>query len=224
MKTFRYSVLLGSLLLINLQNSFGQSKFSVSVNLAPVYTHTDFSLPVPLPNSPVVLTEYAGRAYGLHYSVGLMGWYHFSSKWSASAGIWATHQAIGKTNITYNGVASSTTYQYNHPFNNYYKVPVQINYQPAQKKLSPYFSAGVSFDLRGTSYVDLFGDGTYTAVKFGKPVVVTPLVGVGLIYQLTNRLSLLTQPTFQYDLQARPANNYYHAYQVSLQTQLIWHL
>lgn len=226
MKTFRYSALISSLLVVNLLTAFGQNKFAFSVNIAPVYAHSDFSTVAPYstPNSTVTLTKYAGNANGLNYSIGLMGWYNFSPKWSASVGIWATHPVTNKLNVTYNGVPSSMTYQYNHPFANLYKVPLLVNYQSSLKKLSPYFSAGVSFDFRGISYVDLNGNGEYVAVKFGKAVALTPLVGVGLIYGLTNHLSLLAQPTFQYDLQTRPSYDYYHLYQLSLQTQLIWHL
>lgn len=224
MKTFRYSILIGSFLVGNLLNAFGQHKFSFAVNLAPVYTHSDFSTNVPYftPNTPS--TKFAGTANGLNYSIGIMGWYNFSPEWSASVGVWATHPAISRTNIIVDGVSSSTTYRYNHPFTNLYKVPLLINYRSSPKKLSPYFSAGVSFDFKGISYVDLNGNGEYIAVKSGEPVVVTPLVGAGLCYQLTDRLSLLAQPTLQYDMQNRSSYTYFHTYQLSLQTQLVWHL
>ena len=203
-----------------------QSRFLFSINLAPVFSHADYSVSLPLPDPATQLptTEFSTVTNGLNYSIGLMGWYNFSPKWSVSTGVFANHAITSTTKFIQNGQEGVINYRYNHPFSHTFKTPLQLNFRPSPKQLSPYFSLGTTFDFRGTSYVDIFGNGEYVPVKFGKAVVATPLLGAGISYQINNRLSLIAQPTIQYNLQDHSTYNYYHAYQLSLQTHLVWHL
>ncbi|GAB4018535.1 hypothetical protein GCM10028773_18520 [Spirosoma koreense] len=149
-----------------------------------------------------------------------MGTYFFSSNWSASAGIWATQFISIKGNITVDGDNTVIDYSNKHPFEYAYRIPVLLNYQSSGKRLSPYFSAGASADFRAKSYVDV--GGTEVAVNIGKAVTVTPMLGVGAIYQLKQHLALVVQPMAQYNMQAHPTYTYYHGYQLSLRAQLMY--
>ena len=224
MKTLAYAGLTW-LFIIGSQTAIrGQNKFALSVSVAPVYNHSDTHVTLPIAD-PVRLfpfTEFTTKGNGLGYSLGLLGRYAFTPKWSALMGIWATHAVSGKTDISENGVLFTDTYRYNHPFTNFYRLPLIINYQSSTRRLSPYFSVGASLDFRGKTYVDLSGNGELVAVKFGKPVVATSLIGAGAIYKLTHQLSLIAQPTLQYNLQPHSGYSYYHSYQLSLQTQLLY--
>ena len=219
MKTLICLLLIGSVGTV-----FGQHKFALSIQLAPIYTHADSKVIFPFadPATQFPTTEFSAVSNGLNYSLGVAARYAFSPKWSVGTGIWATHSAVGKSDYLQNGIPFTVRYQYNHPFTNLYKVPLLINYQSSTKRLSPYFSAGATFDFRGTSYVDLNGNGELTPIKFGKAMVITPLLGVGVIYDLSDRMSLIVQPTIQYNVESHPSYSYYHSYQLSLQTQLMY--
>lgn len=219
MKTLTCLLILGSML-----PGLGQNRFSLSVQVAPVYAYSDskFIFPFPDPITQLPTTEVTTVSNVLNYSLGIAVGYAFSSKWSIASGVWATHSAIGKGDFSENGVRGTMRYQYSHPFTNSYKVPLLINFKSSTKRLSPYFSAGATFDFRGISYVDLEGNGTYVPVKFGKALIVRPLIGAGVLYGLTEHMSLIVQPTIQYDLEPHPGYSYYHAYQLGLQTQLMY--
>ncbi|AUD01129.1 outer membrane beta-barrel protein [Spirosoma pollinicola] len=212
------------LLIASVNTAFGQHKFALSIQLAPICTHTNLKAIFPFadPATQSPNTEFSAVSNGLSYLVGVTARYAFSPKLSVGTGIWATHSATGKTNYVQNGFASSIRYKYNHPFTNLYKIPLIINYQSSTKRLSPYFSAGATFDLRGTSYVDLSGNGELIPIKVGKAVVITPLLGVGMTYNLSDHISLIVQPTIQYNIDSHPSYSYYHYYQLSLQNQLMY--
>lgn len=199
----------------------GQSRWAVSINVAPTYAHSDSKMVFPLANStiPASFTQIVTRSHTLGYSFGLMGYYAFSPTWSVSAGIWATQFVSVKGDFDVDAEHMTLNNTNKHPFEYAYKVPVMINYKSSRKRLSPYFSAGVSADFRSTSYVDL-GGGQEVPLKFGKPVVFTPLLGIGAIYQLKPQVAFVLQPILQYNLQAHPSYVYYHAYQLSLQAQV----
>ncbi|QHV99016.1 PorT family protein [Spirosoma endbachense] len=213
----------GLFLLGSLTLTFGQSRFAVAVNLAPIYAHTDYKLDLPFPdlNTQLPTTVVTSASHALNYMLGLSARYSFSPKWSASTGIWATHGLDGTSHIDINGISTQLPYRYSHPFTNAYKVPLLVNYQSSTKRLSPYFSLGASLDFRSISYVDLDGTGEEVPVKFGKALAITPLIGIGAIYQLNNHLLLIAQPTMQYNLQDHSGYSYYHSYQIGLQMQLM---
>lgn len=204
--------------------SLGQHKFSISVSLAPIYSHSDTKVVLPIadPAAQLPSTEVVTKAHGVGYSFGLMGRYSFSEKWSVSTGIWATHSLSSSIAVNQNGSPFTLTYPYSHPFTFAYKIPLLINYRPLTTRLSPYFSAGATGDIRSKTYA-ILGNGQEIPVTFGKAVVITPLLGLGGSYRFSDRLSLIVQPTIQYDVQSRPSYDYAHVYQLSLQTQLMYH-
>jgi hypothetical protein len=192
----------------------------MSISAAPVYGHTDYKLIALLadPATPSASTEISSKAHNWGYSFGLLGHYAFSSRWSASVGVWATQSVSAKGEFAVDGNKTMITYPNNHPFEYAYKIPVLLTYQGSTHRLAPYFSAGATLNFRPPAYVNI--NGTEAPVKFGKAVTVVPLVGIGAIYRLNERLSLIAQPTIQYTIESRPTYSYYHAYQLSLQTQL----
>ncbi len=48
------------------------------------------------------------------------------------------------------------------------------------------------------------------------------LIGAGIAYRFSDHLSLVAQPTLQYNIRPKPSYVYYHDYQLSLQTQLLY--
>ena len=223
MKIISQLTLAGLLIISGLIPVFGQSRFSVSFNLAPIYGHTDFKsiAPIPDPDTQSPTTEIVSNQRGVGYWFGLMGRYEFSPKWSASVGIRAGHGLSTTGYISLGSINIPLHYQYSHPFQNAYAIPLLLNYQSSTKRLSPYFSAGVTLNFRSASYVDINGE--EVPVKFGKAITITPLAGAGIIYRLTQKLSLIAQPTIQYNVQSHPTYAYYHSYGLSLQTQLLYH-
>ncbi|QHV99410.1 PorT family protein [Spirosoma endbachense] len=223
MKTWTYLGITGFLFLGTINSTFGQTKFALSINLAPIYTHTDYNSTLPFPdsNTQSPTTVVTSSSHGLNYMLGLSARYNFSPKWSASTGIWATHGLSGTTHFDINGISAQLPYRYSHPFTNAYKVPLLVNYESSTKRLSPYFSMGASLDFRSVSYVELEGNGQEVPVKFGKALIITPIIGVGAIYQLNNHLLIVAQPTIQYNVQSHPTYAYYHSYQIGLQMQLM---
>lgn len=223
MKTWTCLCIAGLLLRDAINPTFGQTKFALSLNVAPIYTHTDYKsiLPFPDQNTQSPTTVVTVASHGLNYMLGLLARYSFSPKWSASTGIWATHGLSGTTHFDINGIAAQIPYRYNHPLTNAYKVPLLVNYQSSTDRLSPYFTIGTSLDFRSVSYVDLEGNGEEVPVKFGKALLITPLVGIGAIYQLKSHLSIVAQPTIQYNVQSHPTYSYYHSYRIGLLMQIM---
>lgn len=217
-------IVTGLFILASTGVAFSQPKLSLSLQLAPTYAHGDSRVIFPFPDQATQLptTELISVSNGLTYSVGVAARYGLTAKWSVSTGLWATHTVLTKADYSQNGIQFTIRYQYNHPFTNLYRAPLLIHYQSSTKRLSPYFSIGATFDFRGITYVDLSGNGELIPVKFGKALVVTPLVGAGLRYSLNKHLSLIAQPTLQYSVDPHPTYSYFHFYQLSLQTQLMY--
>ncbi|AUD03481.1 hypothetical protein [Spirosoma pollinicola] len=221
MKTI--ALLLPVWLLLGTYASWGQSRFSVSINLAPTFSHSNSKSVIPPTNNPAVpiatATEVLIQSHSLGYSVGLMGHYALTTKWSLSTGVWATQTQSSQGKLILNGDAIALSYSNKHPFHYAYRVPIFVNYQSSTNRISPYFSVGSSADFRSTSYAYI--NGQEIPIKLGKPVAISPLlVGAGVIGQLKRQLTLVVQPMLEYDLQAHPTYTYYHTYQLSLQTQL----
>lgn len=206
---------------IGVNSVWGQSRFSISLNGSPVYTHAASRAILPIAIDPAYsTTEIVSRTRSLGYSFGLMGHYHFSSRWSASMGIWATSFLAIKGSFSMNGTEDAVTFHNNHPFRYGYRVPVLLNYQASSKRISPYFSIGTSVNFRQTSYA--FVNGQEIPVKIGRAITSGPLlVGAGAIFQLKPPLSLLIQPMLEYSLKAKPNNFIYsRSYTLNLQAQM----
>jgi len=223
MKSMRFviTVFTGLILIQPIAN--GQSKLSLSISLAPEYAHNRFSTVVPVfgPPSPG-FTNLESKSYVLSYTFGLMARYSFSEKWSATSGIWASHPFTGKESHVVGNQTFSTPLRFNDPFEIRLRIPLTVNFRPSTNRISPYISAGTTFDFRPKVYLDVNGDGIEERVRFGKSVTLTPIVGIGGIVDLKKNLSLVVQPTFQYLIQSQEGYNYRRAYIVGLQGQLLY--
>lgn len=202
---------------------YGQNKLSLSVSLAPEYAHSNASVVIPdfNPSSPG-FTNLKSKSYVLSYSLGLMARYSFSEKWSASTGIWASHPFTGKESYLQGSQPFSTPLRFNDPFEIRYKIPLTLNFRSSENRISPYISAGTTFDFRPKVYLDLDGDGVEELVRFGKSLTLTPIIGIGAIMDLKKNLSLVVQPTFQYLIQSQEGYDYRRAYIIGLQGQLMY--
>lgn len=170
MKTWTFLCITGLLFPGTIELTFGQTNFALSINLAPIYAHTDYNSTLPFPdaNTQSPTTVVTSSSHGINYMLGLSARYSFSPKWSASTGIWATHGLSGTTHFDVNGISALIPYHYSHPLTNAYKVPLWVNFQSSTKRLSPYFSMGASLDFRSVSYVDLNGMERKYPLNLGK--------------------------------------------------------
>lgn len=212
--------------LVGIQPSaHGQSKFSLSVSLAPEYAHSNVSIIIPdfNPTNPGY-TSLKSKTNLLNYTLGLTAGYSFSEKWSVTSGLWATHPFAGSISIFQGPQLAKVAYKYERPFNNQYRVPIMVNLRPSTNRISPYISVGTTLDFRKSAYVDIDGSGNEERVKFGKAVTFNPIVGIGVISNLKENLSLVVQPTFQYLIQSQKGYDYRRSYLVGLQVQLMFRL
>ncbi|WP_461069006.1 hypothetical protein [Spirosoma horti] len=200
--------------------ALGQSRFSISVNVAPLYGHSAFNAVLPFSTDPAFpTTSIASRSHTIGYSFGLMGHYGFSAKWSVSTGIWATSILSTKGDFNVNDDNSTISIHNPHPFQYGYRIPVLLNYRWTDKRVSPYLSVGTSANFRSTSYIYL--NGQEVPIKEGKAIRKGPLmVGAGAIFQVRERTSLVVQPMLEYSLNAKPDNyDYSRSYSLSVQAQ-----
>ncbi|MEZ0486080.1 outer membrane beta-barrel protein [Fibrella aquatica] len=181
------------------------------VSIVPAYwfnaTKTSYQVDVLNPNGSRTLIPADIRS--TVSSVGLTARYHVTPKWDVSVGALYYRNAARIAN--WQGPYGEPT-----PFTSEgWQVPVLVNYRLTDRRLSPYFSAGVVFAKSKTFTADhLWTEG---------------VVGAGVDYRFNSRLSLLIQPTASYSFY-KPAVNpasqtlNYKAYSVGAQTQLIWRL
>ena len=180
-------------------NASAQSRFSMSANVAPILkSSTFYDNTSPVRQS----TTYTGFGIGtnLHFQ--------FSPRWSASSGLWLEW------------VKSRSTEQsvLNNP--HYFKIPLLVNYQLGQKRLSPYFTTGLvleKFKYSTVVFLDGAGAGNTTIYNVGERAQLKLLLAAGMKYDLNESLSLVVQPTF--------ISNSLHVlnrgYQLNFQTQVI---
>jgi outer membrane protein W len=175
----------------------------------PFLGHSKTTVDVILPDSfnPGSFTteRWTSEASPKGISVGLNGRFSFSEKWSASTGLWYRYSQIKATNA----------YSRSHTLS----IPVIANFQTSDGKLSPYFSAGAFYNFGTTSRLKIPDFGIVT-FKSGKNTSrISPVVGAGVIYNFAQRISLVAQPTFTFEIP--PSNIDTKAYQVGLNLQLM---
>ncbi|MBK5646947.1 MAG: hypothetical protein I4N51_07450 [Acinetobacter sp.] len=200
-----------------------QDKFSISLSAAPSYRYasTHFSSTFSVINGGMPV-DVRIRQSGQVYSLGIMARYMLSKHFSIATGIWRNYISYQLPTITtipdlsanpndpqIIGIAS-------HKRN--YQLPVLISYQSSFNRLSPYFSVGGLVDFPS---ITVFENGD-TGKTPNQDTRVYPTVGAGIIYQVSNKFSLIAQPTFTYFLPKGTFINYLN-YQVGLQTQLMYH-
>ncbi|GAB3785722.1 hypothetical protein GCM10028818_47840 [Spirosoma horti] len=143
--------------------------------------------------------------YSLGSSAGLTVHYNFNQKWNLSVG------------VLYNRATShlKTPQSDNIQLNSeYIQLPVLINYRLSNRRLSPYFSVGTIFEKNKSASND--------------PLKTNAVMGVGVDYKISSKLSWIIQPTASY-LINKPDNtafyqfSKYNSYKVGLQTQLVVH-
>ncbi|MDQ6477080.1 outer membrane beta-barrel protein [Dyadobacter sp. LHD-138] len=192
--------------------TFAQRKFAFSAIVAPFYGHTKTSTTVILPdyNGSGTLSpqEFKSESSPKGYWIGLNGRYSLSKKWSASTGLWFS-QSRSKT---------SASLGRSHNFS----IPVMVNFQTSERKLSPYFSAGALWNFGTTSRVDIPDMGTAIFKSDRNTSRVSPMVGAGVVYQFSPHLSLIAQPTFSYAIP--PSGIHMRAYRLGFNAQLMFTL
>jgi hypothetical protein len=200
-----------------------QGRFSLSVSAAPNYRYasTHFSSTFSITNGGMPVDVHI-RQNGQVYSLGIMARYMLSKHFSVATGIWRNYTNYQLPTITtipdlsanpndpqIIGIAS-------HKRN--YQLPVLISYQSSLSRLSPYFSIG---GLVNFPSITVFENGN-TGKTPNQDTRVYPTVGAGIIYQVSDKFSLIAQPTFTYLLPNGTFINYLN-YQLGLQTQLMYH-
>ncbi len=182
--------------------SIAQSRFSV----APTYWFTNgiYKYQVRLLSDPVAgISDYSG--YSNSASFGLMTRYHFQTKWSISVGMLYDRSVSHLRAPQYNTVTL---------YSEYIQLPIFVNYRLTTNRLSPYFSVGAFFEKNIPNAKD--------------PFKTNVLLGVGIDYRITSKLSLLVQPTASY-LLYKPADSdlikydKFNSYKAGVQAQAIWH-
>lgn len=188
-----------------------QSKFALSATVAPFYTHYKTNNIVILPDKNGVLYSYMDKSKGSWRGswFGLNGRYSFSSKWSASTGLWFNKSIAngGNTNAR------------SHNFS----IPVMVNFQTSARKLSPYFSAGALWNFETTTHLDIADVAQSLVFKSGDRTFKTSMMaGAGGIYNFSKHLSVIGQPTFSYIIP--PSGYNARTYQLSFNVQLLYKL
>ena len=192
--------------------AFAQSKVAFSATVAPFYGHTKTTttviLPVDYSGGTLASQVFHSESSPKGYWVGLNGRYSISRKWSASTGLWFSESSL-KT-------SASSSRSHN------FSIPVIINFQSSERKLSPYFSAGALWNFGTTSHVNIPDLGTVIFKSESNTSRISPLVGAGIIYHFAPHFSLIAQPTFSYAIPPSGFNS--HAYQLGLHLQLMFSL
>jgi hypothetical protein len=210
------SIISASLILAGLflpwSDAFGQSKFALSVTAAPFFGHTksriEAMLPDPNGSGTPTLQVLRSESSPKGYWIGLGGRYSFSQRWSASTGLWFRNSVL----------KMSTGNSRSHQFS----IPLMANFQPSERKLSPYFSAGALWNFGTTSRMKIPDVGTVVFKSDRNTGRISPTVGAGVIYHFAQRLSLIAQPTFSYAIP--PSGFDMKAYQMGLHVQLMFKL
>lgn len=199
---------------------FGQSKFALSASISPFYSHTRGSGTVTIPDASgtgMITSEWKTNLEAPGYWIGLSGRYSFSSRWSASAGLWLSHSWQNQPRITTNpSVQVFTGSSRSHNF----LIPVMINFRSSDKKLSPYFSAGALWNFNTTSHLDTSDGKTVTFKSSSKKSRVAPIVGAGIVYDFAAHWSLIAQPTFSYTIPESGTN--YKSYRAGFNAQIMY--
>lgn len=209
MKSVVHVYLILAVFLLFCSDAFSQRKFALSATIAPFYRHYKSSVEaiLPDPNGSGTLTPqlYKSESSSKGYWAGLNGRYSFSTKWSALTGLWygfAGHKTA---------LFRSRTH--------YFSIPVMAGFQTSELRLSPYFSAGALWNLAVTSRMDIADLGTVIFKSQRYTSRISPIIGAGVIYHFAQRLSLIAQPTFSYEIPRYKLD--IHAYQLGLQVQLM---
>ena len=220
--------LIGSLLLLSVTLVSAQHRFGFSVTAAPTYsyansTQTIYLPAVYVPSAPVgstdpVPVDYSSKTQTWGYVTGIMAHYTFTPNWSVSTGFWYNRFS---TDGIFPFAPGNVSARY---ITQILQVPLLANYRSSQKRLSPYFSAGVlaSF-LQPTIFRPEAGSGLDDAkVRFDQSVKYRAMLGAGISYRLNPHVSLIAQPMLIWNFKPKGDFSHYVSYQVNGQTQLVY--
>lgn len=179
-------------------NTRGQSRFSMSVDTAPVYERFGYSASV---TEGVPFNTWGARlGTSLHVRL--------APRWSLSSGLW----------LEWKGNKRSTIGNYRDFSIHSFKVPLLVHYTLSDKRLSPYFSAGLVWDkFKYSVYSNSKPQESITIFNVVAKPQIKYLLGAGVKYRINEYLAGTLQPTFEYG-----ARSGTRSYQVSLQTQLVF--
>lgn len=198
-----------------------QSRFSVGVMASPSYTYSNVEGVFPSNTSPGTYVPYTSVSHWWSYTLGLVGYYHVTPKWSVSAGVWADRQLTSTVKSWLDGALYLNPWTVREPSPFRFSTPIQVHFKPSSKRLSPYVSAGVLLAYRSkTTLADSAGNVIEVYFGSGKPIVVNPMLGVGVNYDVNRHSSLVLQPTFLLDVQ--PSRSERHIYTWRLQAQWLY--
>jgi hypothetical protein len=212
MRNIIYTSLILAGILLSCPASFAQSKFALSATAAPFYSHNKswgkFLFPAEDGSGTFVDQDWQAESSATGFSAGLNGRYSFSPNWSASAGFWY--------NLSIPADAGLSGRSHN------FAIPLAVNLQTSDKKLSPYFSAGALWNFTTTSRLQVPDFGTIVVKSDNSYPKVAPTVAAGAIYHFAPKLSLVAQPNLTWFFP--PANIKSRSYRLGLQMQLMWML
>ena len=135
---------------------------------------------------------------------------HFrvAPRWSLSSGLWLEWKSTKQvgtgpfTNLGHHSI----------------KVPLLVHYQRTDKRLTPYFSAGLVWDkYKYSVYANSKPPRSITVFNVATDPQIKYLLGAGGKYQFNEHLAGIIQPTFIYGTRSSE-----RSYQLSLQTQLVF--
>ena len=208
------------LLLLSIAFVSAQHRFSVALTASPAYGHTSARLNYLLPTGTGQLEPavFSSDISSVGYTLGAMAHYAFTPSLSVSTGFW--YNRLG-TNGIFPFAPGPIPARIIHRA---IQVPLLLNYRSSQRRLSPYFSAGLLVDVRRpTIFRPESGSGQSDArVLAGKQDDFRPVLGAGISYRINQHVSLLVQPLLIW--QFRPNKDYAHfvSYQINAQTQLVY--
>ncbi len=111
----------------------------------------------------------------------------------------------------------------------YIDVPLVLNYKVLNKRFSVNLSGGLSPGLlvNNRSYFDVDGQKIQTGITENiKPMIFNSVIGIGMAYDISKKVSVNLSPTFKYSLS--PVNKgsalKYHPYSISLFTGIAYKL
>ncbi len=202
------------------------TKFSLSVNVSPIYSGSfnERNISIPATQGQLINPVFTRSSTSYGYSAGLSIRYAFSPRWSATTGLWVNNFVRAESTFSFNTDSygpvttpgagtrvSARTYQ----------VPLLANYRTSDRRLAAYFSAGVLISIPPTATDYVLGYNNETALLRGARTELLPIIGAGLSYQLNRRFSFLAQPTLSVRI---PPQEYirHYAYRVGLLTQLMY--
>ncbi len=199
--------------------SAAQRGWQMTIQISPLAEQTNYPRRVLYPNSNGQIVEpiyLSGRHWATGVQGGFTAQYGFEPGWSVSAGVgyrqFSTRQARfgndGTTTINSRAI----------------RVPLLLNFQSSQNRLSPYFTVGTLFDFPLSSRVTVRGNdrpAQQLILDVNDGLAFYLMAGAGVKYQLSNRYALAMQPVVNFKAgQLGDTRSYDRAVEVGLQTQV----